>query len=284
MARPDVKAGLRMLRDMVSALIEYRDEMTGRTPEEEDQADADAKQWFLKASRDVKKVDRLKGLARIETEGLYEESWARIAPLRDDPEMEEAETEEGWKARIANRIIWELDQWDGNNDDGSPMSLQAKRSNAEDILHLFSIWDSNYGGIETEDENPQVIFSGVRGPRTINVSWPSDLNGPLQFPPVGKPFVLRGVSLTGNIPAPTGPTVAVDLVVYDGAGTIFYTFSRSAEVASGDFSLQWQPPSQIPDNFVILPAMRLELRLGDGATPPYGNYSFGESIWMIDVQ
>jgi len=242
--------------------------------------------------RQVKKIERLKNLARTAVEPFYETSWWEPAALGDPWEDEgedefDTEGEDLYKRKLATFISYYLDDWenrlDENGENADDETLQKFREvQSDQLLEMLQYWDANYGGIASEDEDPQTIFGA--GAQLFSVEWPNDDVTPLVFPPQASAFRLRGIAVNGNVPPPGATTLDVQLTVFDGAGNVFFSAQVGPTVGQGDFSLQFQIPAQLPEGgLVILPAMRCELFFGSGGTPPAGTYEMGTTVWMIDT-
>jgi len=242
--------------------------------------------------RQVKKIERLKNLARTAVEPFYESSWWEPAALGDSWENEDEDGEgelgeELYKRKLATFISYYLDDWEnllgeeGENVDEETVQ-KFREVQSDQLLEMLRYWDANYGGIESADENPNTIFG--TGAQLFSVEWPNDDVTALAFPPMSKPFRLKGIAVNGNVPAPGATTVDVQLTVFDGAGNVFFSAQAGPTVGQGDFSLQFQIPAQLPEGgLTILPSMRCELFFGSGGTPPAGTYEMGTSVWMIDT-
>jgi len=242
--------------------------------------------------RQVKKIERLKNLARTAVEPFYESSWWEPAALGDawENEDEDGEGELGedlYKRKLATFISYYLDDWenllDENGENADEETLQKFREvQSDQLLEMLQYWDANYGGIESADENPTTIFG--TGSQVISIPWPNDDTTPEQFPAQTKPFRLVGIAVNGNVPPPGATTLDVRLTVTDGAGNVFFTADAGPTVGQGDFSLQFTSPNQLPEGgIIVLPSMRCELHWGPGGTPPAGTYSMGTTVWMIDT-
>jgi len=209
------------------------------------------------------------------------------------PDMLPGETEEEHRERLANLILYGL-EWlddaevDWKNGEFEDYDDFLEQVQPEWLWELMETFDSNYddaeGPTSGEPDAPLEEFPLLAsGPQLFSLQWPADPNATLQFPEQNTPFRLKGISVNGNIPGLPGPTVAVNLSIFNGAGTLVFTADASGFFAGGDFNLQFQIPSQLPEGgFAILPTMRCELSLGAGATPPAGVYTFGETVWIID--
>jgi len=282
--KPDIIGIVRQLANFVQTLVEYADR-----DEYQEELEKESVLTERKRKRAVKKVERLKALARKAVEPHYEPSWVQPAELGDDDWQDDEEMSvEEWKRKLATFISVNLDYWE-NPDPSSPdpegptdETVQKYRESvAEELLDMLETYDSNFGGIESEWEPG--LSGKITEPQLFSVPWPNDDTTPLVFPPQTLAFRLKGVAVNGNVPPPGATTVDVKLTIYDGAGNVVFTSSAGPTVGQGDFTLQFQIPNQLPDGgIVILPAMRCEIYFGAGGIPPAGTYSMGTSVWMLD--
>jgi len=217
-----------------------------------------------------------------------------------DPDTSEAgadmlpgETSDEHRARLANLILFGLDwlddaEVDWKNGEFEDYDDFLEQVQPEWLWELMETFDSNYddaeGPTSGEPDAPLEEFPLLAtGPQLFSVQWPNDDTSPLVFPEQNLPFRLKGIAVNGNVPPPGATTVDVALTIFDGAGNVFFSSQAGPTVGQGDFSLQFQIPSQLPEaGIVILPEMRCEIFFGSGGTPPAGTYSMGTSVWMLD--